>query len=128
MRPTFPLAALLLSAAAPVFADGPVLFYDGGEKLDASFNESAWNGAELYRQTEGGTYSEVVLPDGADRAELLRDYARRGFEPVVAIGFLYGDAVNTVAAEFPDTDFAIIDMVVDRPNVRSVVFREHEGS
>jgi len=31
-------------------------------------------------------------------------------------------------AEFPDTNFAIIDMVVEQPNVRSVVFKEHEGS
>lgn len=127
MRSTFAAIGLLLSAT-PVFANGPVLFYDGGDKMDASFNQSAWSGAELYRMTEGGTYAEVVMPDGASRVELLRDYARQGFEPIVAIGFLYGDAVNTVSAEFPDTDFAIVDMVVDQPNVRSVVFREHEGS
>ncbi|WP_316014816.1 BMP family ABC transporter substrate-binding protein [Roseobacter sp. HKCCA0434] len=109
-------------------AEGPVLFYDGGEKMDGSFNESAWNGAELFATTEGGTYAEVVLPEGADRAELMRQYAADGYDPIVAIGFLYGDAVGAVAPEFPDTDFAIVDMVVDQPNVRSVVFREHEGS
>jgi basic membrane protein A len=47
---------------------------------------------------------------------------------VVVAGFSYGSAMETVSAEFPDTDFAIIDMVVDLPNVRSVVFNEHEGS
>ena len=120
-----PAIALVATSAA---AQGPVLFYDGGEKFDASFNESAWNGAELFRETEGGAYAEVVLPDGADRADLMRERARAGFDPIVAIGFLYGDAVNEVAAEFPNTEFAIIDMVVDQPNVRSVVFREHEGS
>ena len=36
--------------------------------------------------------------------------------------------MKTVAPEFPDTNFAIIDAVVDQPNVRSVVFNEHEGS
>ena len=36
--------------------------------------------------------------------------------------------MKTVAAEFPDTHFAIIDAVVDLPNVRSVVFKEEEGS
>lgn len=123
-----PIVSALMLCAAPVFADGPVLFYDGGVKLDASFNESAWNGAELYRETEGGSYAEVVMPDGADRAEMLRDYARQGFEPIIAIGFLYGDAVAEVAPEFPQLDFAIVDMVVDQPNVRSVVFREQEGS
>ncbi|RED14272.1 BMP family lipoprotein [Pontivivens insulae] len=127
-RLAFASAFVALSITFPAHADGPVLFYDGGEKFDASFNESAYNGAVLYQQTEGGSFSEVILPDSADRIELMRDYARQGFEPIVAIGFLYGEAVDTVAAEFPNTDFAIVDMVVDQPNVRSVVFREHEGS
>jgi len=47
---------------------------------------------------------------------------------VVVTGFAFADAVNAVAQEFPETNFAIIDMVVDQPNVRSVVFNEHEGS
>ena len=33
-----------------------------------------------------------------------------------------------MAPEFPDTRFAIIDAVVDQPNVQSIVFKEHEGS
>jgi basic membrane protein A len=43
-------------------------------------------------------------------------------------GFAFGDALGQVAADYPDTNFVIIDMVVDQPNVRSVVFNEHEGS
>jgi basic membrane protein A len=43
-------------------------------------------------------------------------------------GFAFGDVLNQVAPDFPDTKFAIIDMVVDQPNVKSVVFTEHEGS
>jgi basic membrane protein A len=43
-------------------------------------------------------------------------------------GFSFATALETVAADFPDTKFAIIDMVVDAPNVRSIVFSEHEGS
>ena len=43
-------------------------------------------------------------------------------------GFAFGTALGEVAADYPDTKFAIIDMVVDAPNVRSVVFNEHEGS
>ena len=36
--------------------------------------------------------------------------------------------MNTVAPDFPDTKFTIIDMVVDQPNVKSVVFTEEQGS
>lgn len=43
-------------------------------------------------------------------------------------GFSNASAMETVAAEFPDTRFVLIDAVVDLPNVRSVVFSEHEGS
>jgi len=43
-------------------------------------------------------------------------------------GFSWAAALEKVAEEFPDTDFAIIDMVVDKPNVRSVVYKEQEGS
>ena len=43
-------------------------------------------------------------------------------------GFSWADALDKIAVEFPDTKFAIIDMVVDKPNVRSVVYKEQEGS
>ena len=43
-------------------------------------------------------------------------------------GFAFGSVLGEVAPDYPDTKFAIIDMVVDQPNVRSVVFNEHEGS
>ncbi|MEL6587317.1 MAG: BMP family ABC transporter substrate-binding protein, partial [Pseudomonadota bacterium] len=36
--------------------------------------------------------------------------------------------LDVVAPDYPDTDFVIVDMVVDQPNVKSVVFSEHEGS
>jgi basic membrane protein A len=54
--------------------------------------------------------------------------AQRGSDPVIAVGFAQAPALDKVAREFPDTRFTIIDMVVDLPNVQSVVFKEHEGS
>ena len=57
-----------------------------------------------------------------------RSFAEAGNNPVVMVGFAFGAALNEVAPDYPDTRFAIIDTVVEQPNVRSVVFREHEGS
>ncbi|MGY9010887.1 MAG: BMP family lipoprotein, partial [Rhodobacterales bacterium] len=51
-----------------------------------------------------------------------------GANPIVMAGFAFANALGEVAGDYPDTKFAIIDMVVDAPNVRSVVFNEHEGS
>ncbi len=63
----------------------------------------------------------------AQREQALRRLAEAGANPVVMTGFAFGDVLNKVAPDFPDTKFAIIDMVVEQPNVKSVVFNEHEG-
>ena len=47
---------------------------------------------------------------------------------VIAVGFAFSTPLETISAEFPDKKFVIIDSVVDKPNVESVVFKEHEGS
>jgi basic membrane protein A len=54
--------------------------------------------------------------------------AERGANPIVGIGFSQGSAIEKVAKEFPKLQFAIIDSVVNLPNVQSTVFAEHEGS
>ena len=44
-----------------------------------------------------------------NRAERLRTLADEGYNPVIAVGYLYSPAAAKVAAEFPDTNFAVID-------------------
>ena len=44
------------------------------------------------------------------------------------VGFGFSTPLETISAEFPDKKFVIIDSVVDKPNVESVVFKEQEGS
>ena len=128
---TFP-AALLLAAGSVFAAYGadvaPAIVYDMGGKFDKSFNEAAYNGAERFSQDSGIAYREFEIQNAAQREQALRNFARRGMNPVVAVGFLQASALEKVAPDFPDTQFAIIDSVVDLPNVRSIVFKEHEGS
>ena len=68
------------------------------------------------------------MANEAQREQALRNFARRGYNPVIAVGFGQAPALEKVAAEYPNTSFSIIDMVVDLPNVQSIVFKEHEGS
>lgn len=119
-------AAVALSAGAAV-AD-PALIFDLGGKFDKSFNEAAYNGALRWAEETGGSFNEVELQSEAQREQALRRFAESGANPIVMAGFAFGTALGEVAADYPDTKFAIIDMVVDAPNVRSVVFNEHEGS
>lgn len=120
-------AATLALTAGAVTAD-PAIIFDLGGKFDKSFNESAYEGAERWAKETGGSYRDVELTSDAQREQALRRFAESGYNPVVMAGFSFATALETVAADYPDTKFAIIDMVVDAPNVRSVVFSEHEGS
>jgi len=106
----------------------PAIIYDLGGKFDKSFNEAGYNGATGWAAKTGMEFSDLELQNDAQREQALRNFARRGANPIVVPGFSWGAALEKVAPEFPDTSFAIIDMVVDAPNVRSVVFNEHTGS
>ncbi len=106
----------------------PGLVIDLGGKFDKSFNESAYNGAQRWVEETGGEYSETELANEAQREQTMRRMAERGANPVVVLGFANASTLEVVAPDYPDTDFVIIDMVVDQPNVKSIVFSEHEGS
>ena len=119
-------AGLALTATAAVAE--PALIFDLGGKFDKSFNEAAFNGAKRWADETGGSFREIELSSEAQREQALRRFAEAGANPVVMTGFAFGNVLSEVAPDYPDTKFAIIDMVVDEPNVRSVVFNEHEGS
>ena len=119
-------AALALTAGA-AFAD-PALIFDLGGKFDKSFNESAFTGAQRWADETGGSFDEVELQSDAQREQALRRFAENGNNPIVMAGFAFATALEEVAADYPDTKFQIIDMVVGQPNVRSIVFSEEQGS
>jgi len=65
----------------------------------------------------------------ADREVNLRNLAMIGYDVIIGVGFLFTDAISTIADEFPDTKFAIVDgFIPDKPNVMSLLFPEQDGS
>jgi len=123
------ITAAAFSAVAAYAADvKPAVIYDLGGKNDKSFNESAYTGAERFKTETGIAYKDFEIQNDAQREQAARRFARDGHNPIVVIGFSWAAALEKVAAEFPDTKFGIVDMVVDKPNVRSILFTEHEGS
>ena len=106
----------------------PAIVFDMGGKFDKSFNEAAYNGAEKFKSESGIEYREFEVTNPSQREQAMRNMARRGATVIIAMGFAQAAAVETVAKEFPETKFTLIDMVVDLPNVQSVIFKEHEGS
>jgi len=127
------LGALAAGVAASVLVAGaaladPAVIYDLGGKFDKSFNEAAFNGAEKWKADTSGAYVDFELQNDAQREQVLRRFASQGNNPIVMAGFSQATALGVVAAEFPDTNFVIIDAVVDAPNVQSILFDEHTGS
>src|SRR5271167_3631229 len=123
------LAAALLASSAAFAADiKPAVIYDLGGKFDKSFNEGVYNGAEKFKKDTGVAYRDLEIQNDAQREQTLRKFAKDGYSPIMTVGFAWATALDKVADEFPNTKFGIIDMVVDKPNVQSIVFKEHEGS
>ena len=105
------------------------LVFDIGGKDDKSFNESAYNGLVAAEENMGieGTELEPNA-DGSNREDLLRQSAEDGDDLVIGVGFNFFDPMTAVAADYPDTKFAIIDSVVEAVNVASITFAEEQGS
>jgi len=102
---------------------------DVGGLGDQSFNDSANAGLDRAID-ELGMAEKNVLESGSptDYINNLTQLAQNGFQPIFAVGFLMTDAVNEIAPQYPDLSFAIIDSVVEQPNVASLTFREEQGS
>lgn len=127
MKTLFGAGAALALTAAGALAE-PGLIIDLGGKFDKSFNESAYNGAKRWVEETGGDYLETELQSEAQREQNMRKMAERGANPIVVLGFANQSTLEKVAPDYPDTKFAIVDSVVDLPNVKSLLFSEQEGS
>ncbi|ACJ34036.1 BMP family lipoprotein [Anoxybacillus flavithermus] len=106
---------------------------DVGGIDDKSFNQSAWEGLQKFGKENGlkkgkGGYDYLQSQSDADYATNLNKLVRNDFDLIFGIGFLMTDAVTEIAEQKPDNKFAIVDSVVEKPNVASITFKEHEGS
>lgn len=122
-------AAVAVSSAAVAADMKPAVIYDMGGKFDKSFNEGVWNGVKKFTDETGVEVMEFEVTNETQREQAMRRMAERGATIVLGVGFAQADAISKVAAEFPDTQFSIIDVGwLDAPNLRQYVFKEHEGS
>ena len=120
--------ALMATGSAWAADVKPAIVYGTGGKFDKSFNEAGFNGSEKFKTETGIDYKDFEPQNDTQGEQAIRNFAKRGYNPVVALSFAWTDAVAKVSKEFPETQFVLVDSVVDAPNVRSVVFAEDEGS
>lgn len=120
---------VLLPGAGQALKGRVAVILDVGGRGDLSFNDMGFKGTDEAAADFGLQMDEIQSASDADYLPNTRNAAVSGnYDLIIGVGFLLTDAFNTVAAEFPNQKFAIIDSVVDQPNVMSIVFAENEGS
>src|SRR5437588_12706293 len=117
------------------------IVFDIGGKDDRSFNAAAWTGVKCAetgmlpdgKTSCGKTAMDIVLRDvepgnPTSIEPAMRAFAERGYDLIIGVGFAQAPIMESVAKDYPNLHFAIIDGVSQLPNVASLVFKEHEGS
>ncbi|HWI56081.1 MAG TPA: BMP family ABC transporter substrate-binding protein [Bacillota bacterium] len=120
------LSAIPFQTAFAQFKVGLVL--DRGGKDDKSFNSSAYEAVMQAKNKLGASVKYVEATDDNAFEPLMRAMAQRNFDLIIGVGFAQKEAIGKVAAQFPKIHFAIVDAEVNAPNVRSLMFQEHEGA
>jgi basic membrane protein A len=105
---------------------------DIGGLNDRSFNFLANKGLEDAKSELGVEGRVLISKSNGDYVPNLTTLATQQFDLSVSVGFLMGDATNTVASKFPDAKFAIVDFpasaLKDKPkNVEGLLFKEQEA-
>jgi len=121
-------------AAAPAATFKVALVTDIGGLDDRSFNFLANKGLQDAKKQLGVEGRVFISKSNADYIPNLSTAARQGYNLVISVGFLMGDATAAVAKRFPKTKFAIIDNsgaakdLKGKPtNVRGLLFKEQEA-
>jgi basic membrane protein A len=123
------LVMALISATGFAAEFKPAVVFDMGGKFDKSFNEGVWTGIKKFSDETGVQVMEFEVTNETQREQAMRRMVSRGATLVLGVGFSQADAIDAVAADNPNVQFAIIDVSwLNRPNLRQYAFKEHEGS
>jgi basic membrane protein A len=107
------------------------LVTDIGGLNDRGFNQLAFTGVKQAKAKLKIQFKVLQSRTNADYIPNLASLAQDKYDLIIAVGFLMGDAMDTVATRFSDRHFAIIDVdqtgLKDRPtNVLGILFKEQE--
>ncbi len=106
-----------------------IMVTDVGGLGDRAFNDSAWEGCERAQDKISGIDIRCLESEtDADLEKNIRLAAQDEATLVIGVGDTMAPAIETVAKEYPNIKFLLIDAVVEADNVKCVVFNEQEGS
>ena len=103
---------------------------DVGGIDDASFNQNTWEGLQKAAKDFGVEASFIESAAQADYEKNITELAEQGKDLIFTVGFLLGDATSKMAAQYPNTKFAIVDVTYDPPipNVQGIAFNVDEAA
>ncbi|MDQ0297663.1 basic membrane protein A [Salibacterium salarium] len=95
---------------------------------DQSFNDLAFEGLVRARDNMDVVfdYREISTTDTYEKG--IRELAEQDNDLVIGIGYQLQEALETVAGDYPDQQFMIIDAVSDMENITSVNFKVGQAS
>ena len=107
--------------------------YDVGGRGDQSFNDAAYKGLQDAIDeglvAEENTDAIEANQSGSNRDDNVVNLAEQGSDLVIPVGFAFSEALDEIAPDFPDVNFAIVDgFAKEQKNVSNLTFKEHEGS
>lgn len=117
---------VLLSSA--VLAEGRVaIVFATGGLGDQSFNDAAFEGVKAARDNYGVQFDAAEPASISEYETYLTQFSSLNrYDLIISIGFDQADALTNVSQRFPEQKYAIVDTVVDQPNVASYVYAEKE--
>ena len=116
------------TAATAATSDAAEEDDDTGGRGEA--RSTTWPGVAPFNAAAdlGVSVDELEAITEEDRGPNLEALVENGNNPIIAVGFAFGDALAPIAEENPDTFFGWIDGYYDGANVITTGFAEHEGS
>ncbi|HLU09353.1 MAG TPA: BMP family ABC transporter substrate-binding protein [Oceanobacillus sp.] len=125
---------MLIAPFAAISAQEPLiesvcLVTDLGRVNDGTFNQFAHEGAASAAEDYDLDYDFIETQNQADYARNIQTCLDEGFDAVVTVGFLIGDATYAAAEANPDVYFIGVDQFFadPLPNLVGILFREDQG-
>jgi len=105
------------------------LVTDVGKVNDGTFNEFAYKGMMMAVEEFGleSAFIETLAP--TDYEKNIEQFAQEGYEMIITVGFMIGDATIAVANKYPDINLAGVDQSQAEvvPNVAGLIFSEDQA-
>jgi basic membrane lipoprotein Med (substrate-binding protein (PBP1-ABC) superfamily) len=105
------------------------LVTDVGKVDDRTFNEAAYMGMVRAAKEFGMKSAFIETQQPTDYDKNIEQFAAAGYDLIITVGFMLGDATKKMAEKYPKVRFAIVDFAYDPPldNVVGLVFAEEQA-